>query len=48
VTGSVVFRVAPKRIDGLEKDGNFIVYQFSDVDSDDEPDKRAGIVRIYN
>ena len=48
VTGDVVFRVAPKQIGELEKTGNFVVYQFSDVDSWEAPVKRVGIVRTYN
>jgi hypothetical protein len=48
VTGDVVFAVAPKRVDGLDKDGNFVVLQFSDVDSFGEAKKRIGFIRTYN
>jgi len=46
-TGDVVFRVAAKRARRLERDGNFVVLQFTDVEAVSEPEKRVGVIRTY-
>lgn len=49
-TGTVVFNVPARRANGLSKDGNLVVLQFSDAGTfgNESPSKRVGFIRTYN
>ena len=48
VTGTVVFDVPTRFASELDRTGNLVVLQFSDVDSFDAPQRRIGVIRTYN
>jgi len=48
-TGDVIFKVAASHVDGLAKDGNLSVLQFSDADAfSDKPEHTIGVFRTYH